>query len=172
MGIVDLGKKKYALVRSDTENKSLYKGDVWEGWTVQDINSERVVITAGKQKAEVPLIADFEAPAANKQMLAARKRQEQRKRNRQQQQRLRQAQQKQQAQHYNRAGGQNVAAQGQGQRNKNAAPPSPVNPVRNQNRVAGRPAQPAEPAPVLSIKEALEARQRLMASRWGKDKKK
>lgn len=165
VGIVDLGTKKYVLVRNETENKSLYKGDVWEGWTIKDINSERVVISAGKQTTEVALIGDFEAPAANKQMLASRKRQDQRKRNRQQQ--LRQAQQKKQAQqarHYNRAGGQ----QGN-QATKNAAS-APVNPA--QQRPAVQPEQQVEPAPVLSIKDALEARQRLMASRWGKDQKK
>jgi len=170
VGIVDLGKKKYALVRNETENKSLYKGDVWEGWTVQDINSERVVLSAGKQKTEVALIADFEAPAANKQMMASRQRQQQRKKNRQQQ--IRQAQQKQQrqqqAQHYDRAGKQQGAKPVQAKTAMQQAAPA-LNPalVQQQNQAA----QPVEPTPVLSIKEALEARQRLMASRWG-DKKK
>lgn len=172
VGIVDLGAKKYALVRNETENKTLYKGDAWDGWTIQDINSERVVLSAGKQKTEVALIADFEAPAANKQMMASRNRQKQRKRNRQQQ--LRQAQlkqQAQQAQHYDRAGKQQGANQAQ-----QVGAIQPVNPVANpnQNSAAQQQGQnpQAEPAPVLSIKEALEARQRLMASRWGKDKKK
>lgn len=160
VGIVDLGDKKYALVRNETENKTLHKGDAWEGWTVQDINSERVVISAGKQQAEMALIADFEAPTANKQMLAANNRQQQRQRNRQQQ--IRQAQQKQQAQqaqHYGRAGEQSADNQ---PRQDEAV--SQINQEQNQNETA----QQVEPAPVLSIKEALEARQRLMASRWGK----
>lgn len=164
VGIVDLGDEKYALVRNDTENKTLHKGDAWEGWTVQDINSDRVVISAGKQQAEVALIADFEAPAANKQMLAANNRQQQRQRNRQQQ--IRQTQQRQQAQqaeHYDRAGGQPTGNQpGQDEA------VSQINQAQNQNEAA----QQVEPAPVLSIKEALEARQRLMASRWGKGQKK
>ncbi|CAA6800137.1 MAG: Unknown protein [uncultured Thiotrichaceae bacterium] len=166
VGIVDLGAKKYALVRNESENKTLYKGDVWEGWTIQAINSERVVISAGKQRTEIALIGDFEAPAANKQMLASRQRQDQRKRNRQQQ--IRQAQQKQQAKqarNYDRAGGQ------QGAQAKQNGAVSRVNPAQQQARAA-QSAQQAEPAPVLSIKEALEARQRLMASRWGKEQKK
>nr|CAA6814630.1 MAG: Unknown protein [uncultured Thiotrichaceae bacterium] len=167
VGIVDLGDKKYALIRNENENKTLYKGDVWEGWTIQDINSERVVLSAGKQKTEVALIADFEAPAANKQMVASRQRQQQRKRNRQQQ--IRQAQQNKQAQHYDRSTNQQGSNQARTQNTGRTAPA--INPAlaRQQNEAA----PPADqPAPVLSIKAALEARQRLMASRWGDGKKK
>lgn len=166
VGIVDLGEKKYALVRNAEQSQSLRKGDAWEGWTIEDINAERVVISAGKQRHEVALIGDFEAPTANKQMLASKQRQQQHRRNRQQQQLQLRQQQKQQAQHYDRA-----ANQAQPQAVNPAAQAVPQLSSQSQN-VAGNNPQQAAPAPVLSIKEALEARQRLMASRWGDGKKK
>jgi hypothetical protein len=164
VGIIDLGEKKYALVRNQDDSKALYKGDSWEGWTVEDINDERVLLAAGKQRTEVALIGDFSAPAANKQMLASRQRNEQLQQSRQQQ--LRQAQLKKQ-QHYNRvqqSSAEPAGAPGQG--GENAVPA--VNPAAQQNQARSAQQQAEQPAPVLSIKEALEARQRLMAARWGK----
>ncbi len=167
VGIIDLGKKKYALVRNEEGSQSLYKGDSWEGWTIEDINDERVLLSAGKQRTEVALIGDFAAPEANKQMLAARQRQQQRRRPQNRRQQLRQAQMKQQRQHYNRSN-RPVA----GQQAKSGAPgnkPSsqPGQLVQQNRKQPGAGPQAKQPAPVLSIKEALEARQRLMAARWG-----
>lgn len=156
VGIIDLGEKKYVLVRNEESSKSLYKGDNWEGWIIEDINDERVLLSAGKQRTEVALISEFGAPAANKQMLAVNQRNQQRQQNRQQQ--LRQAQLKQQ-QHYNQA-------------NQAGQMPKTGNPAQITTQAAqqGQSQAAEQPAPVMSIKEALEARQRLMAARWG-DKK-
>ncbi|MEZ5534897.1 MAG: hypothetical protein R3F02_04665 [Thiolinea sp.] len=160
VGIIDLGDKKYALVRGETDSKALYKGDSWEGWIVEDINKERVLLSAGKNRTEVALISDFETPKANKQMLASQQRQTQQRQDRLQQ--IRQAQLNQQ-QHYNRsqqpaAVAAQPGAEGQEQQG---------NPLNQQQSESGSQQQSEQPAPVLSIKEALEARQRLMAARWG-----
>ncbi len=165
VGIIDLGKKKYALVRNEEGSQSLYKGDSWEGWIIEDINDERVLLSAGKQRTEVALIGDFAAPEANRQMLAARQRQQQRySQNRRQ---LRQAQMKQQRQHYNRSN-RPVAGQQAGPGMPGSKPPDqPDQPVQQNRNQPGAGPQAEQPAPVLSIKEALEARQRLMAARWG-----
>lgn len=147
IGIVDVGKKKYALIRSEGEEKnlSLYVGDKWEGWTVEAISAEKLVLAAGEQRQEVKLIADFAAPAENQQVAQNRKKQ-------QQKQQMAAARQ-QQAQ----------AQQAAATVDPAAAPIPVVEPA-----VDGAPAGNTAPAsPAMSIKEALEARQRLMASRWG-----
>ena len=154
VGIVDLGSKVYALVRNDEENLSLYKGDKWEGWTVSDINSEKVVLIAGKQKAEIPLIGDFSAPKENQQIALARKRDEQRRKHLEQRQRL-----------ANETA--NLASQNQSVPELQPAAENASNAAGAENANGGE-----EAAPVLTIKEALEARQRLMASRWGSRKPK
>lgn len=178
VGIVDLGTRRYALVRNEAGNQSLYRGDEWEGWKVTKVDSDKVVLKAGKQKAEIPLIADFAAPQPNKQMLAANQRRQHRKR--QQHMRIqRQRQQMLQQQAQARA---NAAQQGGTQPGLDQA--GAGNSLNNQQvqdvraqleqalNVGNDPdsAQQGQPTPVLSIKEALEARQRLMASRWGNKK--
>lgn len=146
VGIVDLGKRYYALVRDEEQlNITLNKGDDWDGWTVDSIDSNRVVLVAGEQRTEMSLIGDFEAPKVNKTMLAARQREEQRKK-RQQLMAVRQK-------------------QATGQQPKTEAIPQLAPAAASSVKQAE---QEQEMAPVLSIKEALEARRRLMASRWGK----
>ena len=158
VGIIDLGDKKYALVRGETDSKTLYKGDSWEGWIVEDINTERVLLSAGKHRTEVALISDFETPKANKQMLASQQRQAQ-----QRQQQIRKAQLQRQQQYNRNQQPADAGAEGQGQDRQNNA--------LNQNQQPDAAQPPSEQAaPVLSSKEALEARQRLLAARWG-DKK-
>ncbi len=150
VGIVDLGEKLYAVVRAETKQLSLYQGDQWEGWTVDSIDSNRVVLVAGSQRQEVPLIADFAAPAENQQLAGIRK----------QQQQQRQAVLQRQ-----------VALANQQQEPANLQPPgenpgAEIPAVQPLAETAGAQAE-ATPSPVMSIKDALEARQRLMASRWG-----
>ncbi len=170
VGIVDLGNKRYALIRNQTGNQSLYKGDTWEGWKVDRIEAGQVVLTAGTQYAEIPLIGDFAAPQPNKQLLAAKQRRQQRQREkhlriqRQRQQKLLQQQAQQ-----SRTGAVQPALddadsldyqQAQAAREK-------LEQALNSGGGAEETAQGQPSAPVMSIKEALEARQRLMASRWG-----
>ncbi|MGB1009179.1 MAG: hypothetical protein ACPGVP_05630 [Thiolinea sp.] len=161
VGIVDLGDKRYALVRNDTENQSLYQGDTWEGWKVDVIDADKMVLTAGKQRTEISLIGDFAAPKPNKQMLASKQRQAQRQRQQQIRQQQRQRQQQQRA-NQRQQGGNNAG---------NAQEMPPIDQLTQA--LGGNNGQNGQqPAPVLSIKEALEARQRLMASRWGTSKPK
>ncbi|MEZ5447687.1 MAG: hypothetical protein R3E89_01205 [Thiolinea sp.] len=143
VGIVDLGNRFYALVRNETDSQSLHPGDQWESWTVASIDADKVVLTGGKQRLEIPLIGDFSAPKANKEMLAQQQREEQRRRHQQQRQQL-----EQRAEAADQDGLHKLAEQ-----------------LTNAGAAAGDNAE--QPAPVMSIKEALEARQRLMASRWG-----
>ncbi len=176
VGIVDLGAKRYALVRNDAGNQSLYKGDEWEGWQVAKISAGKIELSAGKQSVEIPLIGDFEAPAPNKQLLAANQRRQHRQR--QQHKRIqRQQLLQQQAQARANAGkqGQNPnAAALAAQALDNQQVQDAVRAQLEQALGVGSDSQDTEqgqPTPVLSIKEALEARQRLMASRWGNKKK-
>ncbi|HPY39882.1 MAG TPA: hypothetical protein PLM98_05150 [Thiolinea sp.] len=143
VGIVDLGAKKYALVRNEDKNLSLYPGDQWEGWTVESITAQKVSLIAGDQKQEVKLISDFAAPAENQQLVQLRKKEEQK----QQMAAARQQQAQQPA-----GGAENVPV-----------PPSLEPAIAQQAQAAAA----QNPPPVMSLKEALEARQKLMASRWG-----
>jgi hypothetical protein len=142
VGIVDLGAKKYALVRNEDKNLSLYVGDQWEGWTVESINAQKITLASGEQKQEVKLIADFAPPVENQQLAQLRKKEEQKQ--------------------------QMAAARQQAQQatDPNVAVPPTLEPAPavEQAKDAAQ-----NPPPVMSLKEALEARQRLMASRWGAD---
>ena len=164
VGLVDLGDKMYALVRNEDQNQSLYKGDAWEGWTVAEITAEKLVLVAGKQRTEVALIGDFSAPKENQQIAIARKRQEQRKRHEEiKQQRMQQARQAQNGQ----TGDEEDADNG-----PTAAELLLSGQLEGVNPEGSAEDSEQRPTPVLSIKEALEARQRLMASRWGSQPKK
>ena len=95
----------------------------------------------------------------------------QRRQHKQRQQHLRiQRQQQQQGQALTSAGTQTESA-------GSATGDQQADSLRNQLKQAlnagsnSQNAQQGQPTPVLSIKEALAARQRLMASRWGKNKK-
>lgn len=181
VGIVDLGTKRYALIRNETGNQSLYRGDEWEGWKVAKVDADKVVLKAGKQRAEISLIGDFAAPKPNKQMLAANQRRQHRKRQQHARiQRQRQQMLQQQAQaRANVAQPSNTGQSAQGQTGAASANvlEQQVQDIRNQLEQAlnvgsdSEDAKQGQPTPVLSIKEALEARQRLMASRWGNNKK-
>lgn len=148
VGIVDLGATKYALIRNEEKNISLHVGEQWEGWTLASIDAKKISLVAGEQKQEVKLIADFAPPAENRQLAQLRKKEEQK-------QQMAAARQ-QQAQQPLAAPAENLAL-----------PPNlePAVPADQAQAAAAAAAQ--NPPPVMSLKEALEARQRLMASRWG-----
>lgn len=144
VGIVNVGSNKYALIRTEEKNLSLHVGEQWEGWTLESIDTKKINLVAGEQKQEVKLIADFAPPVENEQLAQARKKEEQK----QQMAAARQQQAQQSA----------VPAE-------NLAIPPNLEPVAAANQTSANAAQ--NPPPVMSLKDALEARQRLMASRWG-----
>ena len=150
----------------------MYKGDTWEGWKVKKVESGKVLLTAGKQRAEIPLIGNFEAPKPNKQLLATQQRREHRRRQQalriqRQQQQLKQQQLQQQtnSQQPSQNGAVNSGSLTESQQIQAAKAQ-----LEQALKVGGNTQDGQPAAPVLSIKEALEARQRLMASRWGNKK--
>lgn len=141
VGIVNVGANKYALIRTEEKNLSLHIGEQWEGWTLESIDTKKITLAAGEQKQEVKLIADFAPPAENQQLAQLRKKEEQK---------------------------QQMAAARQQQAQQPAAPAENLAvPPNLEPAVEPAPAAAQNPPPVMSLKEALEARQRLMASRWG-----
>ena len=144
VGIVNVGSNKYALIRTEEKNLSLHVGEQWEGWTLESIDTKKINLSAGEQKQEVKLIADFAPPAENVQLAQLRKKEEQK-------QQMAAARQQQ-------------AQQGIAPTESLAIPPN-LEPVAAANQAQANAAQ--NPPPVMSLKEALEARQRLMSSRWG-----
>lgn len=149
VGIIDPGTDKYAVVRTENEKLSLHEGDEWDGWAVEKIADKGITLSTGAQRHEVLLVADFSAPNENKQL--ARKRQEQ--------QRLAALRQRQQ---------QNRAARQAEGTDENAG----VIPVLEPALEDGEVPENAETTPIMSIREALEARKRLMAERWGGEQQK
>lgn len=140
VGIVDIGSNKYALIRNEEKNLSLHLGEQWDGWTLEAIDAKKITLASGEQKQEVKLIADFAPPVENQQLALLRKKEEQKQ--------------------------QMAAARQQAQQvapavDNVAVPPTLEPAVAEQTQAA------QNPPPVMSLKEALEARQRLMASRWG-----
>lgn len=142
VGIVNIDANKYALIRTEDKNLSLHLGEQWDGWTLEAIDTKKIILSSGEQKQEVKLIADFAPPAENQQLAQLRKKEEQK-------QQMAAARQQQAQQAANSA--------------ENLAVPPNLEPVAAQDA----PAAVQNPPPVMSLKEALEARQRLMASRWG-----
>ncbi|WP_298607960.1 hypothetical protein [uncultured Thiothrix sp.] len=143
VGIVNVGANKYALIRTEEKNLSLHIGEQWEGWTLESIDTKKISLASGEQKQELKLIADFAPPAENQQLAQLRKKEEQK---------------------------QQMAAARQQQAQQAAKSPENLAIPPNLEPVAAEQAQQtaaANPPPVMSLKEALEARQRLMASRWG-----
>ncbi|HMT94648.1 hypothetical protein [uncultured Thiothrix sp.] len=143
VGIVNVGANKYALIRTEEKNLSLHIGEQWEGWTLESIDTKKISLVAGEQKQEVKLIADFAPPAENQQLAQLRKKEEQK---------------------------QQMAAARQQQAQQAATAPESLAIPPNLEPATAEQAQAAvaqNPPPVMSLKEALEARQRLMASRWG-----
>ena len=180
VGIVNNGKKHYGLVRGEEKNLSLYQGDQWDGWTIESIAKDRLVLVAGAQKQEVRLLAEFSAPKENQQLAKAK-------------------QQAKQLLPPVNAGGQAALAQAQAALPKlpqealnqvvkslpaeiaanvllpilqPASPAQPDSGTTGSEAIAQSPpntSKPLELAPdaAVSLHQALEARQKLMAERWG-----
>ena len=154
IGIIDLGSKLFAVMQNTAGNSvRLHQGDSWGAWKVSGIDPDKVILTLGENRHEIPLIGDFSAPQQSPQVAQAKAAQQA------------QAQQQQ------------LQKQAQQQRAVSAAspeqPPANMAAVPTESRPAPPnaglpyPAETAKQPPALSVKEALEARQRLMASRWG-----
>jgi len=163
IGIIDLGDSSFGVIQ-DSEGKSthLRKGDSWGAWKVTGLDSERLQLAQGSETQEIPLIGDFAVPQENPQVAQAKVRLLQ-----------------QQAAIKPPVQGVAPAAQlaMAGQQQPVAVPPPlvppPIDPVMD-NAMPGNngmglpfPADTVKQPPALSVKDALEARQRLMASRWG-----
>ena len=147
IGIVDLGNSLFAMMENAAGGTvQLRTGDTWGAWAVKGIDPDRVFLALGDQQQEIPLVADFSAPQENPQMAQARIVRQQ------------------------------VVAQQQAVAQPAAAAPLPSTlPTANAANIANMaaavgmpfPADAQKQPPALSVQDALEARQRLMASRWG-----
>lgn len=143
IGIIDLGESLFAIMQNAAGGSvHLRQGDSWGAWKVTGIESGRLILGLAGQEQAIPLIGDFSAPQENPQVAQARQQQ--------------------------------LAAQRQRQAQEAARPPvtQQVNaptPFESVPNSAGMPlpAEAAQQPPALSAQDALEARQRLMASRWG-----
>lgn len=152
IGIIDTGGSLFAIMENAAGGSvQLRQGDFWGAWKVAGIDPDRVLLELGDQHQDIPLVGDFAAPKENPQVSQER------------------AMQQQQAAQQRAA----AARQAQQQAVLPAVSPSQQNappaPPGNAPQTAGLPfpADTQKQPPPLSVKDALEARQRLMASRWG-----
>ncbi|MEN9432692.1 MAG: hypothetical protein RLZZ422_281 [Pseudomonadota bacterium] len=145
VGVIDLGKKSYGVMRTSlAENHYLHVGDKWGNWTVDKVKKDKLILKIGEESQEVLLIADFNAPKESPSMIA-RKAQDQ--------------QQQAQAETLARL----KALQAAAAQNALAAVLEPKAGMPNE----AFPPTVEQAPPILSVKDALEARKRLMESRWG-----
>ena len=160
IGIIDVGDHLFGIMQ-DAEGKSthLRKGDSWGAWKVTGLDSDRLLLAQGAETQEIPLIGDFAVPQENPQVAQAKAKILQ-----------------QQAATKPPVNAAVQVAVGAKASQAGAVPPPltppPVEPVMDMaatNNGLGLPfpADTAKQPPALSVKDALEARQRLMASRWG-----
>ena len=142
IGIVDLGQSLFAIMENIAGGSvHLRQGDMWGAWSVKGIDPDRLILGVGDQEHVIPLVADFSAPQESPKIAEARAVQQA-------------AQRHQQA-----------ARQAAAQHQQAATLPQ----AGNVPNGAGLPfpADTEKQPPALSVNDALEARQRLMASRWG-----
>lgn len=155
IGIVDVGASLFAIMENAAGGSvHLRKGDMWGAWNVTGIDPDRLILGIGNQQQVIPLIADFTAPQANPQIAQARAAQQQVAQQQAQQQRPLP-----------------MASVKPVPPAVKPPPPPTALPVAAGKAPAGAglpfPADTAKQPPALSVNDALEARQRLMASRWG-----
>ena len=162
IGIIDVGDHLFGIMQ-DAEGKSthLRKGDSWGAWKVTGLDPDRLLLAQGTETQEIPLIGDFAVPQENPQVAQAKAKMLQ--------------QQAATKPPVNAAAAAQVAVGAKAPQAGAVPPPltpPPVEPVMDMaaaNNGLGLPfpADTAKQPPALSVKDALEARQRLMASRWG-----
>ncbi|MBK8452455.1 MAG: hypothetical protein WAQ53_16530 [Thiofilum sp.] len=145
VGVIDLGKKSYGIMRTSTaENHYLHVGDKWGSWVVEKVRKDKLTLKLGEEKQDLLLIADFNAPKENPAMLAKKA---------QDQQQQAQAETLARLKALQAAAAQNLLS-------------STLEPKAGMPNEAFPPTVEQAP-PILSVKDALEARKRLMESRWG-----
>ncbi|WP_020561098.1 hypothetical protein [Thiofilum flexile] len=144
VGVIDLGKKSYGIMRTSTsENHSLHVGDKWGNWVVTKVKKDKLTLKLGDENQDLLLIADFNAPKQNPAMLAKKA---------QDQQQQAQAETLARLKALQAAAAQNILTAAA---EPKAGMPNEAFPSTEQA------------PPILSVKDALEARKRLMESRWG-----
>jgi len=147
IGIIDMGESLFAIMENAAGGSvHLRKGDKWGAWDVTGIDPDRLLLGIGDQEQVIPLVADFTAPQESPQVAQARVVQ-------------------QQTAQQNAA----VRAAALATQPMTAPPMAMAQPAGNMPAGAGLPfpADTEKQPPALSVNDALEARQRLMASRWG-----
>lgn len=159
IGIVDVGDHLFGIMQ-DANGKSthLRKGDSWGAWTVTELNNERLLLAQGSATQVIPLVGDFAVPQENPQLAQARAIMLQQ-----------QAASKPPAHVATAPVAAGTIAPPAGGASHPSIPPSTAALMEIAAKTHGLPfpADMAKQPPALSVQEALEARQRLMASRWG-----
>ena len=140
IGIVDTGESMMAVFKNAENSQYLRLNDKWGNWKVTGIGNDAIELALGKETQRIELISDYAAPAANQNQLAQQRKNHRTSRN-------------------NRR---NALAESR-------RPNLPAN-VRNLPHLASmiKQAPPTAIPAEMTIKEALAARQRLMAARWKK----
>jgi hypothetical protein len=164
IGIIDMGDHLFGIMaKEDGSSIHLKTGDRWGAWKVSGIDPDKVILALGDQKQDIALVGDFAAPKENPQVAQARVDRQKVAAKQQIQNQLPAATQAQLAQ---------VAQMAQAKAGAVLPADDPVAQpnAAGQPQTAGLPfpADTDKQPPALSVTEALEARQRLMASRWGK----
>ncbi len=145
IGIIDTGESMMAVFKDAESTQYLHLDDKWGSWKITGIAHDSIKLALGTETQTVDLISDYAAPAANKSQLARK----------------------------NSAQPKAKGRLAPNRRNINLAesrrPNLPSN-VRNLPHLAAtlKQAPPSAIPAEMSIKEALAARQRLMAARWKK----
>ena len=140
VGIVDTGEAMMVVFKDNESSHYLRLNDKWGSWKVASIGHDGIELALGGETQRLDLISDYTSPAANKNQLA----------------------QKQQSRTRQRINGKKQLA--------DARRPNLPNNIRNLPHLAStqKQAPPTAVPAEMTIKEALAARQRLMAARWKK----
>ena len=138
IGIIDTGESMMAVFKDAENSHYLHVNDKWGSWKVASIGHDSIELALGTEKQQLDLINDYVAPAANKNRLAQKRLKKTKRKN-------------------------NKLAESR------RRPNLPEN-VRRLPHLAStqKQAPPIAVPAEMSIKEALAARQRLMAARWKK----
>ncbi|MGV6809861.1 MAG: hypothetical protein ACWA5U_08295 [bacterium] len=138
IGIVDLGDSRMAVLKDQEKSHYLNLDDKWGNWKLSVIDKEQIVFSLGEEDKPLALIADYAAPKAGREATRLANT------NHNQAKNIQQAR---------RAAFANAT--------KNPRPTNLPNTVNAQKKVAM-----GMIPKNMSIKEALAARQRLIAERW------
>jgi hypothetical protein len=155
IGIIDMGDHLFGVMQKpEGGSVHLRAGDMWGAWKVAGVDPDRLIVALGDQRQDIPLVGDFASPQENPQLAQSKAA-------------LKQKMAAKAAPNAPKPAGQTEqmaqAMQTTPPAEAKLASAEPVSPVGDMPF----PAETAKQPPALSVKDALEARQRLMASRWG-----